>query len=268
MKRLLVSLLAVSFLFCLVQPLFAADTVTCWFPPGWKKKASQAQMITKSLSSESGIKIRPRIARNYPEILTAFATDNKNLVYVGSFVQAIIAARNLGTPLVQNVNGKELYSGILITPNGVDSQMVLVQSPAKIAFAVGASSGESSAKAATQGKAAIGVANHGAAVGAVKAGRAKAAVVKNWWWDARAKDYPEMSSYQIPGVSVAKNPDNVLTASKAVSGELQKKIKAAAVASSSAFGKGADMQPFDASKLAFTLDLMKKGKIDPLTYSW
>ena len=268
MKRLLLSLLTVCFMFCLVQPLFAADTVTCWFPPGWKIKAPQAQMITKTLSVESGLKIRPRIARNYPEIFTAFESNDMNIVYVGSFAQALIAARHLGTPLVQNVNGKEFYSGILITPKGVDPQMVLTQSPDKIAFAVGASSGESCAKAATQGKAAIGVANHGAAVSAVKAGRAKAAFVKNWWWEARAKDYPEMSSYQIPGISIVKNPDNVLTASKAVSPGMQQKIKAAAVASSSAFGKGANMQPFNASSLAFSLELMGKGKIDPLTYRW
>ena len=67
MKRLVVSLLTLSFLFCLVQPIFAADTLTCWFPPGWKKKAAQAQTIAKALSDESGIKVRPRIAKSYPE---------------------------------------------------------------------------------------------------------------------------------------------------------------------------------------------------------
>ena len=268
MKKTLITLLAMIFLFGLVQPLFAADTLTCWFPPGWKKKAPQAQKIAKALSDRSDIRIRPRIAKSYPEILRAFDSKDQNLVYVGSFVQAIIAARKLGTPLVQNVNGKELYSGVLIAPKGVDALSVLAMTPKQIAFALGASSGESSAKAATGGKAAIGVANHGAAIGAVKAGRAKAAVVKNWWWKAHAKDYPKMAMHLIPGVSIERNPDNVLTASKAVSVKIQNKIKKAAMASSSAFGKGANMQPFDSGKLAFTLGLMQKGKIDPIKYSW
>jgi ABC-type phosphate/phosphonate transport system substrate-binding protein len=268
MKKFLTTLLAMVFIFGLVQPLFAADTLTCWFPPGWKKKAPQAQAIAKALSVKAEMKIRPRIAKSYPEILRAFDSNDKSLVYVGSFVQSIIAARKLGTPLVQNVNGKELYSGVLITPKGADAKSILAKNPTQISFALGASSGESSAKAATGGKAAIGVANHAAAVGAIKAGRAKAAVVKNWWWKSRAKDYPQMAMHLIPGVSIERNPDNVLTASKAVPASVQNKIKAAALASSSAFGKGANMQPFDAGKLAFSLGLMQKGKIDPIKYSW
>jgi len=267
MRRVATVLVALLFVFGLVQPLFAADTLTCWFPPGWKNKAPQAQQIAKSLSS-SDIKIRPRIAKSYPEILSAFASNDANLVYVGSFVQAIIAARKIGTPLVQNVNGKEFYSGVLIVPKGTDPKEALAKSPEKIAFAIGASSGESCAKAATSGKAALGVANHGAAVSAIKAGRAKAAVVKNWWWDAHAKDYPDMEMHLIPGVSIQKNPDNVLTASKAVNSAQKTAIKKAAIANSAAFGSGANMQEFDASKLSFSLGLMKQGNIDPLTYSW
>ena len=99
---------------------FAADSLTCWFSPGWKTKAIQAKAITKALSEKSGLAIRPRIAKSYPEVLKAFSTDAQNLVYVGSFVQSIIAARKLGTPLAQNVNGKEMYSGVLIYPAGQD----------------------------------------------------------------------------------------------------------------------------------------------------
>ena len=268
MRKSLITLLAMIFIFGLVQPLFAADTLTCWFPPGWKKKAPQAQAIAKALSASAEMKIRPRIAKSYPEILKAFDSKNQNLVYVGSFVQAIIAARKLGTPLVQNVNGKELYSGVLIAPKGVDALSILKKTPTQVAFAIGASSGESSAKAATAGKAAIGVANHGAAIGAIKAGRAKAAVVKNWWWESHVKDYPQMSMHLIPGVSIAQNPDNVLTASKAVPAKIQEKVKKAAMASSAAFGRGARIQAFSPGKLAFSLGLMQKGKIDPIKYSW
>lgn len=267
MRKLFITLLASVFLFGLVQPLFAAEVITCWFPPSWGQKISTAQSIAKALSTPE-VQVRQRIARNYPQILEAFNSKDANLVYVGSFVQAIIKARNLGTPLAQNVNGKELYSGVLIVPKGVNPLDVLKTNPEKIAFAIGASSGESSAKAATAGKAAIGVANHRAAVNAVKSNRASGAVVKNWWWENNSSKYPGMEMHLIPGVSIESNPDNVLTASKGVSADTIAKIKKAALNNSSAFGKGANMKPFDAGKLAFSLGLMKKGKIDPLTYNW
>jgi len=268
MRKTVVTLLAMSFLFCLVQPIFAADLLTCWFPPDWKAKATQAQAITSALSEKSGIKIRPRIAKSYPEILSAFETSEPNLVYVGSFVQAIINARSLGTPLAQNVNGKEMYSGVLVYPKGDDPQELLQKNGSLIAYAVGASSGESSAKAATDGKAEVATANHGASCAAIKAGRAKAAVVKNWWWEANSDKYPELAVYEMPGISITKNPDNVLTASKAVPAEMQKKIQDAALVSSAEFGGGGQMMPFSASKLSFSLELMSKGKINPKTYSW
>jgi ABC-type phosphate/phosphonate transport system substrate-binding protein len=268
MRKLQTTLLTLVFIFGLVQPLFAADTLACWFPPAWESKAPQAQAIAKALSTGAGMQIRPRIAKSYPEILKAFDSTDQNLIYVGSFVQAIIAARKLGTPLVQNMNGKELYSGVLIAPKGSDPKAILSNTPKQIAFAVGASSGESSAKAATDGKAAIGVANHGAAVSAVIEGQAKAAVVKNWWWEAHAKDYPTMEMSLIAGVSIQGNPDNVLTASKAVPVIVQDKIKKAAMSNNAAFGKNANMQPFDSGKLAFSLGLMQKGKIDPINYRW
>lgn len=268
MKRSVVLMLVISFLFCLVQPIFAADTLTCWFPPGWKKKASQAREIAKALSDESGFRVRPRIAKSYPEILEAFSGNEPNLVYVGSFVQAIINARDLGTPLAQNINGKEMYSGVLVYPKAEDPQSILQKDASQIAFAVGASSGESSAKAATGGKASVGTANHAASCAAVKAGRASAAVVKNWWWENNSSNYPDLAMYEVPGVSVKKNPDNVLTASKEVPAEMKREIQAAAIKQSSAFGSNAKMQPFSASNLAFSLELMQKGKINPKTYSW
>jgi ABC-type phosphate/phosphonate transport system substrate-binding protein len=245
----------------------AAETLNCWFPPGWKTKPQKAKMIADQLSQKSGIAIKPRIAKNYPEILKSFSSEEQSLVYVGSFVQAIIHARELGTPLVQNINGKDLYSGILVYPKGQDPVAILKNNPEQIAFTVGASSGESSAKAATEGKASIGVANHAAAAGAVKAGKAKAAVVKNWWWDKNKDKFPMLDVYRIPEISVEKNPDNVLTASKAVSPEMCKKIAAAAVASGDAFD-APKMEPFDISRLQFSLELMEKGKIDPKAYNW
>ncbi|TYO98469.1 ABC-type phosphate/phosphonate transport system substrate-binding protein [Geothermobacter ehrlichii] len=267
MKKLISAVTLVLLISGFCGSAFAIDSLTCWFPPGWKNKADKARTIAKALSEETGIKIRPRIAKSYPEILKAFSTNQPNLVYAGSFVQAIIKARGLGTPLVQNINGKDLYCGVLVYPKGEDPVAILANYPDKIAYAIGASSGESSAKAATNGKAAIGVANHSVTCAAVKAGKAKAGVVKNWWWEANRHKFPELAMYKLPGISINKNPDNVLTASNAVPVEIQKKIAAAAQARKEAFD-APKMVPFDVSRLDFPLKLMAKGKIDPMTYSW
>jgi ABC-type phosphate/phosphonate transport system substrate-binding protein len=245
----------------------AEETMFCWFPSSWKVKGEDARAITEALSSKTGLDIQSQIAGSYPEILESFSSDRQALVYVGSFVQAIIKARKLGTPLVQNRNGKEMYSGIMVYPEGEDPVAILKSYPEQIAFTRGASSGESSAKAATDGKASIGVANHGAATQAVVDGKAKAAVVKNWWWENNKAKFPGLAVYEIPGVSLQKNPDNVLTASKAVPEKLVKKITVAAIGAQMVFGAG-EMVPFDAEQLNFSLELMKKGNIDPTTYTW
>lgn len=267
MKKIVTFLFLASMIFGLAAGAFAADALTCWFPPEWKAKGPQAKAITDALTKGSGVNVSPRIANSYPEILKAFSAGEPSLVYVGSFVQAMINARNLGVPLVQNIDGKEFYSGVMVYPKGKSPEAILKDSPTDIAFAVGASSGESSAKAATDGKASIGVANHAAAAGAVVAGKAKAAVVKNWWWDANSAKFPTLDVYRIPGVSEEKNPDNVLTASNSVKPEIRKKIADAAIAGKEAFG-APQMVPFDVTRVQFSVELMKKGKIDPLTYSW
>lgn len=251
----------------LSAPALAADTVTCWFPPGFKNM-DQASAITGALSKGSGAEINARVATSYSEILEAFAGKEMHLVYAGSFAQSIIMARKLGTPLVQNVDGNELYAGIMIHKMGQDPKAILSSSPAAIAYAIGASSGESCAKAATAGKAAVGVSSHAAAMDAVVAGKAQAAVVKDGWWQSNKSKYPGMTVYEIPKISVKKNPDNVLTASSEVPAALTAKLKAAAAANAGAFGPGAVMKPFAASQLNFSLGLMMQGKIDPLTYQW
>ena len=161
----------------------------------------------------------------------------------------------------------ELYAGIMIHKAGEDPQQILSASPAAVAYAIGASSGESAAKAATGGKASIGVASHGAAVEALVSGKAKAAVVKDSWWQSNQDKYKGLKSYDVPKVSEKKNPDNVLTASSEVPAVLADKIKAAALSSSAAFGKGS-MKPFANAQLNFSLGLMMQGKIDPLSYKW
>lgn len=266
MKNILCSVTVLTLIAISPAHSLAAKTISCWFPPSWQSKVEKAEAITNSLSDKSGITVRPRIAKSYPEILTSFATGENSLVYVGSFVQAIINARGLGTPLIQSINGHELYSGIMIYPKGEDPVAILKISPTNIAYAIGASSGESTAKAATDGKASIGTKSHSASANAVKTGVAKAAVVKNWWWEADKEKYPTLESYDIPSCSKLGNPDNVLTASHALSKEEKEKITTAALQSKDAFG-AEDIHPFSEKTLMFSLWLMKKGGIDPLTYS-
>ena len=170
-------------------------------------------------------------------------------------------------PLVQKIDGMELYCGVMLYPKGQDPAAILKDRATEISFATAASSGESSAKAATEGKASISVRNHEAAANAVKAGKAKAAFVKNFWWDNNKGKFPELEMYLVPGVSEKKNPDNILWASKSVAAELQAKLTKAAQDQKTAFG-AKEMKAFDAAQLQFTLDLMAKGKIDPKTYSW
>jgi len=262
-----IGLAAVVFLLSGMMTSAMASGMSCWFPPAWKSKGKQAQSITKALSAKSGIKIKPRIAKSYPQILKAFDSADQNIVYVGSFVQAIIKARGLGTALVQNINGHELYSGVFVYPKGEDPAAILAKYPTMIAYAKGADSGETSAKAATDGKSAIATANHGATCAAVKAGKAKGGYVKNWWWNSHKNKYPTLAMSETPGVSIIGHPDNVLTVSKAVSAADGQKIKDAAIASKDAFG-APKMVSFDSAQIQFSLDMMKKGKIDPMTYSW
>ena len=267
MKAVLTFFIYINLITIFPKQSFSAEGIACWFPPSWKSKMEKAENITNALSEKSGITIHPRIAKSYPEILTSFATDENNLVYVGSFVQAIIKARGLGTTLVQSVDGKELYSGILVYPADADPEAILRMTREKIAYALGASSGESTAKAATEGKASIGTMSHTASVNAVKAGVAKGAVVKNWWWEANKGKFPGMVTYKIPACSKEGNPDNVLTASHVLSREDKEKIISAAMQSKNAFGADS-IRTFHDDSLMFSLWLMKQGGIDPVTYSW
>lgn len=242
-----------------------AQDLTCWFPPGYN--GASAKAITDALSSGSGLAISPRVATGYPEILRAFADKSPELAYVGSFVSALLNARGLSVPIVQKIDGNELYSGIMIYPKGGDPAAILKASPAEVSYSIGASSGESSAKAATGGKASIGVKDHLAAANAVKAGKAKAAFVKNTWWEANKDKFPEFAVYEVAGVSVRKNPDNILQASVGVSADARAKIQKAAAGAPAAFS-AQRMDPFDPAKLSFSLDLMAKGGLDPKSYAF
>ncbi len=267
MKKVFTSTLAAVLLFSLMLTAANAAEITCWFPPDWSSKTQQTQDITKALSEKTGLTIHPKVAKSYPEIMQAFASADQNLVYVGSFVQAIIKAKGQGTALVQNIDGKDLYSGVLVYPKGDNPEEHLKNSPTKIAFAKGASSGETAAKAATGGKASLATPNHDATCTAVMDGRARAGVVKNWWWDKNKDKFQTLDVYKIPGISINKNPDNVLTASNAIPADIQKKISAAAIASKAAFS-APEMVPFDQSRLDFPLEMMRKGNIDPKNYAW
>lgn len=252
-----------------IPGLAVADQIQILFQPEWKPKAAEAKAIAEALSQSSGLEIQPRIAESYPQILETFVTGKPIVLYIGSFVQCILHARGLYHPFLQGIDGKEFYRGILIAPAaaGDDPVKIVKDAGSAIAYAVGASSGESAAKAASGGLAQIATNNHMASVNAVKAGKAQCAFVKNWWWEANKSKYPDMTALDYPGISDHKNPDNVLCANKAVSAEMLEKIKAAASSNVQAFGVK-EFKEVGPDSLSESLDLMKKGKIDPLTYSW
>ena len=225
------------------------------------------QKIADELGQEIGIKMIPHIADCYPQILTALTQKKPVLAYMGSMVSAIIWSRALGKPLFQAMDQKHFYGGILLFPKGLSPEAILQDHPAEIAYTVGATSGEVCAKVATGGRASIKVSDHRAAADAVQSGEAKAAFVKNFWWEANKNSYPELDSYSIPGLSDFKNADNVLLASNYVTPELKSLLLSSAIGAPQIFD--ADLVvPFDSSSFAFTLGLMKKAGIDPLTYTW
>lgn len=245
-------------------PLCAQNFV-CWFPPG--SDAGKCKVIADALGQGSGLAVQPLVAATYPEILKGLASNKGQLAYVGSFASVVIKVRNLGTALVQKVDGKELYSGVMLHPKESNPQEILSAAPTEIAYAIGSSSGESSAKAATGGKAAVAVKDHLAAANAVKAGKARAAFVKNFWWADHKDKFPGLAAYVVPGISELRNTDNVLWASNDIPLPLMVKLSAAAKAAKEAFG-AREMKSFDASALSFSQELMRKGSIDPKHYAW
>jgi ABC-type phosphate/phosphonate transport system substrate-binding protein len=246
-------------------PVAIAQTLTCWFAPD--SDSAECKIITDALMKEAHVAIRPRVSYTYTEVIQAFSSGRPQLAYIGSFVSAILQARGLGAPLVQKVDGRELYAGIMIYPKGKDPATVLDTQGEQIAYSVGSSAGESSAKAATGGKASIRARSNLAAAIAVVTGKAKAAFVKSTWWTDNHEDFPDLESFEVPGISEPKNPDNILWVSQTVPTSMRENLIRAAKKAKDAFG-AQDMKDFDPHSLAFSLDLMKRSGIDAQTYSW
>jgi ABC-type phosphate/phosphonate transport system substrate-binding protein len=270
MRKTVLKAVVAVWILSLVIPCFTfAAEITFYFAPTWKENAPKAKMIAETLSNASGLAIQPRIADTYPEIIDAFSKGQPLLTYAGSFVQAILYQQNFCVPLLQGIDGKELYTGVLIAPKaaGSDPVKIVKEAGEAIAFAKAASSGESAAMAATGGKAEVAAKSHAAAVNAVKAGKAKCAFVKDWWWEENKDKYEDMAKLDYPGVSNLKNPDNVLSSSKSVPAELAAKIKGAALGNAALFGVK-EFKEMNPALLEPSLALMKKGKIDPKSYKW
>lgn len=260
---------SVSFILAFLPVVALAGDIALFFPPEWQKKPLKAKAIAETLARNSGLDIHPRIAKSYPQILEAFAQGKAVLAYVGSFVQGILYARGLSTLIAQAIDGTEFYTSVLIVPHdaGDDPVAIVKAAGTAVAYALSASSGESGAKAATGGKAAIRTQNHFAAANLIKIGKAKAAFVKNWWWETNKDKYPELKQLDYPGVSDHRHPGNVLSANKSVSLADIDSIKLALQKSTEVF-EVTSFSPFDPAVLKPTLDLMKKGGIDPMNYSW
>ena len=270
MKRVRVSTAVLFIITFILLPLIAlADEIVLYYPPEWRAKAPQARAISQALSESSGLQLRPVVATSYPEILQAFSGNKPVLVYVGSFLQAILHARGMSIPIAQGVDGKEFYASVLIAPAaaGTNPAQIVKAAGKAVAYAKGASSGESGAKAATEGAAAIATKDHYASVFSIMVGDAKCAFVKDWWWKINKDRFKDMVQLDYPGVSDQKNPDNILSANKAMSAADIKKIKAAVMKNAEAF-QVKSFRDFDPALLEPTLTLMKKGKINPKQYTW
>lgn len=259
----------IGFVLIFLPGLAISSDITLFYPPAWKSKPQKAKAISQALTQDSGLNIQPRIAKSYPKILEAFAQDKPVLVYVGSFVQGVLYHRGLSTPIVQAVNGEESYTSVLIVPlhAGDDPIAIVKEAGRAISYTLGASSGESGAKAASGGKATIGTHSHRAAVNLIKIGKAKAAFVKNWWWKANKKSYPNMKRLDYPTVSDHHHPDYILSANKAVSLDHIIKIKRAVEKNAPLFDAHSFVT-FDPLALMPTINLMYKGGIDPKLYAW
>lgn len=264
--KFLLSITIGIFLLSPVNSVWAISEINIYFPPNWKEMPA-ADQIADGLSQTVGIKFTPHIADCYPEIFTALSQKKPVLAYVGSMVSAIIWSREIGTPLFQAIDHKQFYGGVLLFPKGSDPETILSDYPAEVAYTAGATSGEVCALVATNGKASLAVAEHRVGADSIMNGTAKAAFVKNFWWAENKDKYPALESYNVPGVSDLKNADNVLIASSFVPPEIKTLIMSGADNIAQTFN--ADLiAPFDSSSFNFTLDLMKKAGINPLTYTW
>ena len=264
-----IPLLLITILFLLAPIVARAGEITLYFPPEWKAKAPKAKAIAEALSVTGGSTVRPVVVESYPDILSAFTRNQPMLVYAGSFLQALLYARGLATPIVQAVDGKEFYTSVLIAPAsaGTDAKLIVRNAGASVAYAKGTSSGESGAKAATGGIAAMAKKDHISAVSDVDTGKAKCAFVKDWWWNSYKQLFKGMNQLTYPGVSDQKNPDNILSASKALPANDIRAVKTAALKNPKVF-QVTSFKEFDPALLEPTLLLMKKGSINPKTYTW
>lgn len=268
MGRTLVALLVICSCFGAgPRPAAAQPRITLWFPNSWAEKSTAAQKIADELGLRSGLRIVPHIADNNPEILTALTGQEPGMAYVGSMVAAVIWSRRLAQPLFQALDGHHLYAGVMIFPRGRDPREILRDDPEAIAYNIGYTSGEVCAKAASGGRASLGVTSFAASADAVRSGKAKAAFVKDFWWDENKRNFSKLDSAFLPGISESKNPDNVMLVSVLVAPEVRAMILDAAYHSPHLFNANL-VVPFDSSSLDHTLSLMKKAGIDPLTYRW
>lgn len=261
---------AVTMMGMLVLPVMAhAGSINLFFPGSFKEEPAKAKGIAEALSKASGLEIQPRIAPSNKDLMVEFTKGEPIIAYIGSFISAIMQARGALHVVGQVVTGKEAYASILVAPAsaGSDAGAILKAAGSAVAYAEGASSGESGAKAATDGAAAMATKGHEASVLAVKNGKAQAAFVKNHWWEANKGKYPDMNGMSVPGVSTLANPDNLLVANKSVSAEVIAKLKDAAKANAAAFG-GTSFVDAGQDILKGSLELMSKGKIDPLKYEF
>lgn len=247
----------------------SASEIIIIYPPEWSADAARTKAIAEALSQGTGITIRPLIADTYTQLVEAFSQKKPVLGYLGSFAQAVLFSRGLYVPILQGVDGEEFYTSVMIVPESAagDPFQIIRKAGSEVAYCVGTSSGESGAKAATQGKAALAFSTHEASVNAVITGEAQAAFVKDKWWESKKDEYKGLKCVHYPVISSYRHPARILCANKFVSDQDRSMIKKAALNSEAAFGVKS-FNEVQSSIIEQTLALMRKAGINPSTYSW
>ncbi len=247
----------------------ASAEISLIFPPEWLDRGLKAKNIASELSIRTGLTIQPVLAESYPEIIEAFSKKEPVLGYFGSFVHAILYSRNLCVPVAQGGDGHEFYNGIMIVPRdeAYDPFTIIERAGTKVAFCYGTSSGEGAAKAASKRKAALGYDSHQAVVDAVRDGTAKAAFVKNWWWEENKARYEDLKSINHPIISSYKHPDNILCVSRFFPSEYLLKFRKEIVNCHAVFGVKFFYE-VRAGIIEQTFELLSLAGIDPVAYKW
>lgn len=217
MKKLILSLAAVSLLFC--SSVQAADTFNLVIMASKNPKVEGPKYAVLSKYIQSRMKgfpsIRLKIAKDYPDAVNLFRLGEADGMFSGSFVAAMFIRKGVAKPVARPLldSGASTYKALVAAKKGAAAFKGLSTFKGKkVAYTALASSGEIFVRSLL-GKgetpedyfSPLIVKSHQIALNAVSSGAANYAVFKNLVWDPNR--YPDL---EIIGGDVAENPNNTL----------------------------------------------------------